>query len=55
MGQVASDGCSNLSFLSSKPSITSPLLQSKPVGGTYDKTKTYVAIIVVTIAIFCDS
>lgn len=48
MGQIASDGCNNLGYWSSKPAISAPLSQvdQGTAGFVYNTSKTYVSIIV---------
>lgn len=47
MGQIASDGMSNLSFLSRKPAITTPMHQNaEPPLEPYNKSRTYIGLVV---------
>jgi hypothetical protein len=47
LGQIASNGCSNLAFYSRKPPISTPILQNNdpPVPKAYNGSKTYVVLV----------
>ena len=46
MGEIASDGVSNLAFYSRKPAITAPQPQNKLGRPAFDPSKTYVAFVI---------
>eukprot|EP01043_Picozoa_sp_COSAG02_P054876 COSAG02_NODE_6283_length_3680_cov_1.881597_5_plen_162_part_00 len=46
MGQIASDGVNNLAFYSSKPPVSTPLLQNPTRSPKFNASKTYLAFVI---------